>query len=391
MTRRVFGWHGSIPGCAYYRVQLPLRTLNQQDGWSASYGRALPLPEEIRDGRATSVQDVVSHMADRFDVIVAQQVGAGGTGADITFEHFARSGKFMTVLETDDNLLALHAGHGDEARQEMVERAAAYRRAAEVADLVTVTTPALAEVMSKINKNVKIVPNYIDAAMFQLPGSGTGIPPTRIIESGGWSRWRPQWPGPEQMLIGWGGSSTHRDDFAIAWPGLKRLLLQRPEICFATMGVKHHADDPAMDRLERRSQVAGLAWLDMNKHPWHEYWKRVGYYDIGIAPLEMNEFNRSKSWIKILEYCAMGVPFVASASPEYCRFVESGKHLKQAIDSFGILVEHPYQWHAALSAITSDWAELQRMQARARMYARQFTIQGNIQEWVSALAGQEKT
>ncbi len=36
---------------------------------------------------------------------------------------------------------------------------------------------------------------------------------------------------------------------------------------------------------------------------------------VGIAPLVDRPFNRSKSWIKGLEYSAFGLPFVASPLP----------------------------------------------------------------------------
>jgi glycosyltransferase involved in cell wall biosynthesis len=392
MVRRVFGWHNQIPGCAYYRLQLPLSTLNEHPAgnWDCMWGERLPLPASMRDRPGTTMADVVDFMAERYDVIIAQQVGAGGTGAEQTFQALARSGKFFTVLETDDNLMALHSGHLEEARREMEQRAKAYVAAAEVADLVTVTTPALAEVMSGINPNVRIIPNYIDRAMFDLPGGGQHVPPTRMVEPGGWSRMRAGWPGPEQMLIGWGGSSTHRVDFDVAWPGLQRLLSKRPEVCFASMGVAFRANDPALAKLERRGQFAGLRWMDMTKERWSDYYRRVGWYDIGLAPLEMNAFNASKSWIKILEYCAMGVPFVASASPEYRRFLETDLASTKSTKTgpFGYLVQSEHDWYPTLAAITSDWAELRRMQARARIYARQFTIQGHIGEWASALAGQ---
>lgn len=407
MVRRVFGWHTGIPGCAYYRIQLPLGTLatHTQGGahlggkWHTEWGQKLPLPTALSDalnrGYGTAPADIATHMAERFDVVIGQQIGAGGTGADHLWQamarHRDRHGGPMLVLETDDDLTALHSGHLEEARREMATRADVYRRAIAVADVVTVTTPALAETVQRhANGRVVVIPNYIDRAMFDVPGGGQHIPPTRVEEPGGWSRIREGYPGPERMLIGWGGSSTHRVDFDVAWPGLQRLLNRRRDVCFAAMGVAHRVDDPAMAKLERRGQLAGLRWMDMAKERWPDYWRRIGWYDVGIAPLETNPFNDAKSWIKILEYCAMGVPFVASASPEYRRFLATWNDVQaDALVSYappGLLVEREHDWWPALEAMTSDWAELRRMQARARIYARQFTIQDHISEWAAALA-----
>jgi glycosyltransferase involved in cell wall biosynthesis len=415
-VRRVFGWHTGIPGCAYYRVQLPLRTLAGRHGWYTRFGQKLPLTAELdaalAAGRASAAADIAAFMAERYDVVIGQQVGAGGTGADAIWQamarHRDRTGGPMLVLETDDDLMSLHSGHQADARREMEQRANTYRRAIEVADVVTVTTPALADsiVMTGTTARVVVIPNYIDSAMFDVPGAGQHVPGRpRVAGAGlrllaGGQQYglhdgvqigsTASWPDPDRILIGWGGSSTHRTDFALAWPGLRRLLLQRQDVCFATMGTAHHVNDPALGRIERRGQLAGLAWLEMDQHPWSAYWARVGYFDVGLAPLERNTFNAAKSWIKILEYAAMGVPFVASASPEYRRFWEVGHGLRPRPDSFSVLVSHDageHVWYAALRAMTSDRAELARMQGRARIYARGFTIQDHIGEWADALSG----
>lgn len=392
-ARRVFGWHTQIAGCAYYRVQLPLRTLREQPGWQASYGRKLPLTAELRAaldaGHSTAPARIAAYMAENYDVVLGQQLGAGGTGADQIWHamarHRDRHGGPMLVMETDDDLTALHGGHLDEARQEMRDRGDAYRLAAQVADAVTCTTPALAERLQAWNGSVRVIPNYIDSAMFTHPGHGQHVErPGQMISGVRYqtNQSPPRWPAPEAMLIGWGGSSTHRKDFAVAWPALARLLAKRSDLAFASMGVMHHVDDPVLAKLERRGQVAGLRWMDMNYESWSAYWRRVGWFDVGLAPLEVNPFNEAKSWIKILEYCAMGVVPVASASPEYQRFFEGRE---RAWEGIGAVVGTEHGWYPALRAITSDWTTLRRMQAAARVYARQFTIQGHIDQWAKAL------
>lgn len=388
--RRVFGWHTQIPGCAYYRIQLPLRTLVShgptlfEKAFRTEYGQKLPLPAnlaaDLKEGKATAARDITAMMAERYDVIVGQQVGAGGTGADVLWQHMARSGKIMTVLETDDNLMALHGGHLADAREEMVQRADVYRRAVEVSDVVTCTTAGLATELAGWNPNVRVIPNYIDAAMLDLPGGGQHV---RRPGAG-------EWPGPDDVLIGWGGSSTHARDFALAWPGIARTLVTEPRAYFASMGVMHVADQ--FEKLERRGRIAGLRWMDMAKEPWSDYYRRLGWYDIGLAPLEINRFNEAKSWIKILEYCAMGVPFVASAAPEYRRFLGGWHELHRddlGVQAPGVLIPEgrDHRWANVLRNLVQSDAERQRMSARARIYARQFTIQDHIGEWASALAG----
>jgi glycosyltransferase involved in cell wall biosynthesis len=385
--RRVFGWHTQIPGCAYYRIQLPLDTLiatPRPAAWSTAYGQKLPLTAklaaDLKAGKATAARDITAMMAERFDVVIGQQVGAGGTGADALWQHMARSGKIMTVLETDDNLMALHGGHLPEARAEMQARADVYRRAVEVSDVVTCTTPALAAELAGWNPHVRVIPNYIDAAMLDLPGGGQHV--YRLATDD-------RWPAVDDVLIGWGGSSTHARDFQLAWPGIARTLVTEPRAYFASMGVMHVSDQ--FEKLERRGKIAGLRWMDMAKEPWSDYYRRLGWYDIGLAPLEINRFNEAKSWIKILEYCAMGVPFVASAAPEYERFLTGWQNERDMLGQPGpgVLINpgRDHQWGSVLKALVRNDATRQRMSARARIYARKFTIQDHIGEWASALAG----
>jgi glycosyltransferase involved in cell wall biosynthesis len=55
-------------------------------------------------------------------------------------------------------------------------------------------------------------------------------------------------------------------------------------------------------------------------------------WDIGIAPLADTAFNTNKSYLKYLEYSAMGMATVCSNSSEYRRVVDSGET--------GLLVEN---------------------------------------------------
>jgi hypothetical protein len=70
--------------------------------------------------------------------------------------------------------------------------------------------------------------------------------------------------------------------------------------------------------------------------PWIQgvdaYTTAVGeVFDIGIAPLRIDRFNTSKSWLKALEYSARGVWFARSPSAEYER-LGLGRRARNAKD-----------------------------------------------------------
>ena len=56
-------------------------------------------------------------------------------------------------------------------------------------------------------------------------------------------------------------------------------------------------------------------WADLRG----AYPHQVADLDVGLVPLADNAFNRAKTWLKGMEYAALGVPFVASPRAEYLR------------------------------------------------------------------------
>jgi hypothetical protein len=53
-------------------------------------------------------------------------------------------------------------------------------------------------------------------------------------------------------------------------------------------------------------------------------YRTISRYAVGMAPLRDTQWNNAKSWIKPLEFAAVGVPVVCSPSREYVRLLEEG-------------------------------------------------------------------
>ncbi len=82
-------------------------------------------------------------------------------------------------------------------------------------------------------------------------------------------------------------------------------------------------------------------------------------WDIGIAPLIDDTFNRSKSHIKWMEYTMMGIPTIASKVLPY---TENVKH--------GLLAE-PDEWEEKLTYLIENHEERQDMAKRAYEYIKE--------------------
>lgn len=114
----------------------------------------------------------------------------------------------------------------------------------------------------------------------------------------------------EGIVIGWGGSMSHLQSFTGSGvaAALKRVCKARPQvkvlICGNDRRILEYLPIPPEQKLY---------------HPWvpHNEWPRVlAKMDIGLAPLH-GAYDERRSWIKVLEYMVMKIPWVASEGPAY--------------------------------------------------------------------------
>lgn len=112
------------------------------------------------------------------------------------------------------------------------------------------------------------------------------------------------------LVIGWGGSRGHvqtwrNPDLAKA---LKRIVSEFPNVEVRVYGTM--ADDALF---QAEVPFKARPWVDFENWP-----DEVRQFDIGLAPLT-GEYDMRRSNLKLLEYGAAGVPFVATDVGEYRR------------------------------------------------------------------------
>jgi hypothetical protein len=175
-----------------------------------------------------------------------------------------------------------------------------YKKIIELADAIIVSTPILYDHYSKLRDNVFLVRNSID---INTPG-----------------RWKGKGDNAgNRPTIGWVGSTPWRSrDLEIFQPFLNDYL-KKKNLNF------YHAGD-----IHGAPQVEQLAGIDPNRitkdnmKPIFAYPELFKKLNIGVVPLNPIPFNEAKSFIKGLEYVAGGIPFIASALPEYKYLEEQG-------------------------------------------------------------------
>lgn len=250
----------------------------------------------------------------------------------------AVAGKVARVYEIDDDLLRAHPSQNIQPLSESQRHHVGYLIA--TADLVTVTTPVLAEVVAQLNPRVVVLPNVIHERVLKVT--------------------RQRAP---RVTVGWGGGSSHLMDVASVAGPLSDVLAAHPDAGMHWIG----------------NDFSPLVGRECRYTMWHRdvfrYYQAIDW-DIAIAPLADHVFNYSKSHLRALDAAALGVPVVAQDLPPYRDFVVDGVT--------GYLVRTEDEWRARLTELINDEGARAEMGAKAREVAAAHTIQEHWTAWEKA-------
>lgn len=121
----------------------------------------------------------------------------------------------------------------------------------------------------------------------------------------------------KRIRIGWAGANAHKGDLELIEPVMERLLKEFDNIEFCFLGAQQTMPFKAKDRV-----IVDLGWTNFGGYP--KKLKSLGF-DIGLAPLRDNYFNRAKSYIKWLEYSMLQIPTVASNIGQFKEYIKEGE------------------------------------------------------------------
>lgn len=219
--------------------------------------------------------------------------------AGAMFYHAQKHGK-KVILDIDDNYLDVPESNLLYDRFKATKHDRAYLSAAlSLADAITVSTVPLKERLDKhfkqrhgLEKNFIHVPNMNDVNDWQV----TPVPLHK-----------------DRFVIGYSGSNSHKDDFAMVVPAVRELMKKHKHVWFEVLGLLAMDDLVTYlsgwdDDMLMRTALVG-ATPTFRKYP---QWLSERPWNVGIAPLVDTPFTRSKSHIKWMEYSMMKMPVVAS-------------------------------------------------------------------------------
>jgi glycosyltransferase involved in cell wall biosynthesis len=205
------------------------------------------------------------------------------------------------------------------------------------AHIVTTTTERLAERFgAEYDGPIEVIPNYLADQQFARGPRNT-----------------------EGIVIGWVAGLEHIADARRLkiTQVLQRVMERRPEVRVVTMGVRLDLD---------------AARYTHHKYiPLHELGAEVRKFDIGIAPLSDIPMSYARSDIKVKEYSAAGVPWVASKRGPYEALTPKCGGLTVADDG----------WEEALVDVASSRWKRGQLRRCAERWARSQRIEKNLGRW----------
>jgi hypothetical protein len=329
-------------GCTWYRLYLPSLELSKY-GWKSSLGvpghhtsfgfAPLSSPQDSGTGFIPNIVVFKLLMYKPFLGLIAHAQSLGQKVVVDVDDWFRNIPESNIAYERTDPLV-----HEDNNRD-------IYEQIIFAADAVICSTQFLYDYYSSLRSNVFLVNNGVDLKRFTVYKHSDSWHPT----------------------IGWVGMTPWRGDDLEECLWMNDFLV-RNKLRF------HHAGAHS-DHNRDIEDVMGLDRGLVSKSstlPTHVVGQLYANMDIGIVPLSGHEFNRSKSFLKGLEYAASGIPFVASWSPEYQLLADAG---------VGRVARNQEEWEYHLSELLDPDMRAAEAALNLKIVKDKFSMHLRGKEW----------
>jgi hypothetical protein len=321
---RVYGWNTGAGGTFWYRISEPLRGLALRGHQTASGAR-------LDDG-----------VLDEFDTILAHTLHE--ERASEAWEKIARRNRHRLVLDVDDDVWNFDP-RTDTHRFWTDKRLLRLQTNIAMADVVTTPSEHLADILSALNHNVVVLPNYV---------------PEWLLSHNPYN--------PRQTFVmGYQGARQHTIDVQTIGQDVWTILRRHRRA-----------------RVHLWGELNPLGWPEgrVIRTPWQSdipaYYRSLSM-TVGLGPLADVAFNYAKSAIRAVEYAALGIPAMLTDVPVYREYVHPGYS--------GWLIPPGETWLDTLEWAYSNREKVSVMGQCARGYAKDWTTEKNAYKWEVAYRG----
>ncbi|WP_444756954.1 glycosyltransferase [Pseudomonas sp. A014] len=266
----VMGLPSSTSAIGHYRVSQPFAEL-EKAGW-------------IQGRIDYSAPSLIELEREKPDVVILQCRYTPASLRDIA--RFKRFSNTRRIYELDDYIIDPpkkndHARNLPRNMRELVSEAIG------LCDRVVVSTEPLADALSSMHSDIRVVPNMLAASLW------TGLRSERQTSA------RPR--------VGWAGGTSHRGDLELLLEVVRTLA---DEVDWVFFGMCPEMLLPYVKEFHPAISFGDyprkLASLNL---------------DLALAPLEQNLFNDCKSNLRLLEYGACGFPVICTDTKAYAGYL----------------------------------------------------------------------
>ncbi|XSS64929.1 glycosyltransferase [Pseudomonas sp. B11] len=271
------------------------------------------------------------------DTIVLQGRYSEGSAGDIL--RMKKYSSALRIFELDDYVVSAPKKNSH-TRNKPANTEQMLREGIAMCDRVVVTTQPLADALSSMHSDIRVVPNML------APDPWATLTSRRGTSS--------------KPRVGWGGGTSHTGDLEIIADVVRELANEVEWVFFGMcpdeLRPYLHEFHPA---ISLQSYPFKLASLNL---------------DLALAPLEFHIFNDCKSNLRLLEYGACGYPVICTDTEAYRGFLPCTKVLSNSTE----------EWLQAIRMHLADPAASYRMgdELRAAVH-RDFMLRSdNLQHWL---------
>lgn len=262
----VLGLPVNSSAVGHYRVTAPLAALEEEGRLIGRFAYESPSSVEIE--RLSP------------DSIILQCRYSDGAVSDI--QRMKKYANALRVFELDDYVVSAPKKN-THARNKPVNTEEMLRQGIALCDRVVVTTQPLADALSSMHSDIRIVPNM-------LPVDPWGSLTSRRGTS-------------SKPRVGWGGGTSHTGDLEIIAETVRELANEVEWVFFGM------CPDELRPYVHEFHSVIGL-----QAYPFKLASLNL---DLALAPLEFHIFNDCKSNLRLLEYGACGYPVICTDTAAY--------------------------------------------------------------------------
>jgi glycosyltransferase involved in cell wall biosynthesis len=168
----------------------------------------------------------------------------------------------------------------------------------------------------------------------------------------------------KDIVIGWVASGEHRADVQhLDITNMLRAVMElEPRVRVVTIGVKLNLDP------SRYTNIVDVPFAQLAGH--------VREFDIGVAPLADIPMSYARSNVKVKEYAAAGVPWVAS---------RRGPYAELGAKCGGVTVEDD-AWVDTLVGLAGARFKRMHLRRRAEAWSKSQHIDRHVEQWESVFA-----